>query len=314
MPSPNAYVVTLTEKERVSLLDLLKQGEVNARILLLSAAGATDHSRADVITVNPQTVRTIRKRFVAEGPEAALQERPPAWNSDETGRQPGGVPDRPGLQRAAGGPGVLDDAALGRPAGGTEDGGIHLRRNGAAGVKTTTFSPGRSSSGVLDRFLRASSGVWTMCRTGTPNLPTHDDRSYRLVADVQVPLPMEPGRPQRVDDAYERHGCCIPWLIVHPLTGWREVHVTERRTVARHMQWPVDGVFPEAEGMRVVRDNRNPHPPGRSVPDCSIRGSPTADTDVGVSRYDPPKHGSWPNMMASTPSWPAKVWIGVCRI
>ena len=82
MPRPKAYVVTLTEKERLSLLDLLKKGEVNARmvprarILLLSAAGATDQSIADVLKVNPQTVRNIRKRFVEEGLEAALQERP----------------------------------------------------------------------------------------------------------------------------------------------------------------------------------------------------------------------------------------------
>ena len=57
-----------------------------------------------------------------------------------------------------------------------------------------------------------------------------DERPYQLVADVQAPLPMEPGRPQRVDDAYERQGCCNLFLIFQPLTGWREVHVTERRT------------------------------------------------------------------------------------
>ena len=75
-------MVTLTEKEHLSLLDLLKKGEVKARmvtrarILLLSAEGATDQSRAEVLKVNPQTVRNIRKRFVEEGLEAALQERP----------------------------------------------------------------------------------------------------------------------------------------------------------------------------------------------------------------------------------------------
>ena len=84
MPRPKASVVTLTEKERLSLLDLLKKGEVNARMvprartLLLSAAGATDQSRADVLKVNPQTVRNNRKRFVEEGLEigrASCRER-----------------------------------------------------------------------------------------------------------------------------------------------------------------------------------------------------------------------------------------------
>ena len=75
---------------------------------------------------------------------------------------------------------------------------------------------------------------------------------------------MEPGRPQRVDYEYERQGCCNLFLIFHPLTGWREVHVTERRTsddVAQQMQWLVDAAFPAAEGSRIVLDNRNTHTP-----------------------------------------------------
>ena len=30
-------------------------------------------------------------------------------------------------------------------------------------LKKTTLSPGRSSSGALDRLLRTSAGAWTMC-------------------------------------------------------------------------------------------------------------------------------------------------------
>ena len=124
-----------------------------------------------------------------------------------------------------------------------------------------------------------------------------DERPYQLVADVQAPLPMEPGRPQRVDDAYERQGCCNLLLIVQPLTGWRDVHVTERRTkedFARQMKWLVDAVFPEAEGIRVVLDNLNTHTPAvlyQTFPPAEARRLTRT-----LAFHAPPKHGSWLNM------------------
>ena len=127
-----------------------------------------------------------------------------------------------------------------------------------------------------------------------------DERPSQLVADVQAPLPMEPGRPQRVDDAYERQGCCNLLLIVHPLTGWRDVHVTERRTkedFARQMKWLVDEVFPEAEGIRVVLDNLNTHTPAvlyQTVPPEEARRLTRK-----LAFHSTPKHGSWLNMAES---------------
>ncbi|OUC07400.1 transposase [Litorilinea aerophila] len=76
------YVIELTEEQQSYLLDLIGKGEAKARmltrarILLLSAEGKTDRFIANVLKVNPQTVRNIRKRFAEEGLEAALQERP----------------------------------------------------------------------------------------------------------------------------------------------------------------------------------------------------------------------------------------------
>jgi hypothetical protein len=124
-----------------------------------------------------------------------------------------------------------------------------------------------------------------------------DERPSQLVADVQAPLPMEPGRPQRVDDAYERQGCCNLLLIVHPLTGWRDVHVTERRTsddVAQQMKWLVDEAFPEAEVIRVVLDNLNTHTPAawyQAFPPEEARRLTRK-----VEFHSTPKHASWLNM------------------
>ena len=150
-------MVTLTETERLSLLDRLKQEEVNARmvprtrLLLRSAAGATDPSRADGRTVSPQPVQNSRKRCAAEGREAAVQERP----------RPGAQPNLDGKQEA-----FLIALACSAPPEGRERGTMPLLANRLVALtivesiadatvrrvlNKTTLSPGRSSSGASHR-------------------------------------------------------------------------------------------------------------------------------------------------------------------
>jgi transposase len=76
------YVVTLTEDERAQLIALTKKGKVAARkltrahILLQTDAGGLDAAIAAALHVGMATVERVRKRFVEEGLEAALCERP----------------------------------------------------------------------------------------------------------------------------------------------------------------------------------------------------------------------------------------------
>jgi transposase len=76
------YLVTLTEEERVHLLALTKKGKVSARkltrahILLQADAGVSDTAIAAALHIGIATVERIRKRFVAEGLDAAFTERP----------------------------------------------------------------------------------------------------------------------------------------------------------------------------------------------------------------------------------------------
>lgn len=125
-----------------------------------------------------------------------------------------------------------------------------------------------------------------------------DERPYRLLGDKHPPLPMEPGQPQRVDYEYERRGRCNLFLTFQPLTGWRHVEVTERRTgedFAWQMKWLVDEVFPEAEVIRVVLDNLNTHTPAalyRTFPPEEARRLTRK-----LEFHYTPKHGSWLNMV-----------------
>jgi transposase len=76
------YFVTLMDDERAQLHALTKKGRVSARkltrahMLLQVDAGATDDAIAAALHVGTATVERIRKRFVEQGLEAALTERP----------------------------------------------------------------------------------------------------------------------------------------------------------------------------------------------------------------------------------------------
>jgi transposase len=76
------YIVTLRDDERAQLLALTKRGSVSARrlnrahLLLQADTGLSDEAIAQVLHIGTATVERIRKRFVEEGLEAALAERP----------------------------------------------------------------------------------------------------------------------------------------------------------------------------------------------------------------------------------------------
>ena len=76
------YIVDLTAAERDQLLALTSHGQTRARklkraqILLLADEGRKDETIAEVLHVGRATVERIRKRFVLEGLEVALNERP----------------------------------------------------------------------------------------------------------------------------------------------------------------------------------------------------------------------------------------------
>jgi transposase len=88
------YIVTLTDEDQAQLHALTKRGTVSARRLtrahrLLQAdAGLSDEAIAQALHIGTATVERIRKRFVEEGLEAALSERPrPGGQRKLDGRQ-----------------------------------------------------------------------------------------------------------------------------------------------------------------------------------------------------------------------------------
>ncbi len=124
-----------------------------------------------------------------------------------------------------------------------------------------------------------------------------DETSTQLLAETRPSLPAEPGRPLRRDYEYRREGTRNLFLACEPLAGWRQVAVTERRTMqdfAHRMRWLVDEAYPQSCVVRLVLDNLNTH---RTA--SLYETFPAAEARRIAQRLEfhyTPKHGSWLNM------------------
>ena len=79
---------------------------------------------------------------------------------------------------------------------------------------------------------------------------------------MHAPIPVEPGKPKRIDDEYVRHGVAEIFLEVEPLTGRRHVAITEHRTRQDWARWikdMLDERYPDAAQVCLVMDNLNTH-------------------------------------------------------
>ena len=124
-----------------------------------------------------------------------------------------------------------------------------------------------------------------------------DEQPRQLIAEVRVPLPAAPGRPERTDYEYRRQGTANLFLSFEPLAGWRHVEVTAQRTAAdfaQQMRALVDVHYPAAKVIAVVLDNLSTHSPA-----ALYQAFPPEEARRLLKRLEfhyTPKHGSWLNM------------------
>ena len=82
MGRPRVYVVELSAAERRRLRDVTQKGHAGARVirraqtLLLADEGYQNKEIAQVLGVASETVKNTNKRYVKEGLDSALHERP----------------------------------------------------------------------------------------------------------------------------------------------------------------------------------------------------------------------------------------------
>jgi hypothetical protein len=132
-----------------------------------------------------------------------------------------------------------------------------------------------------------------------PRYPTvcFDEKLVAPSADVRPAEPMKPGQGERIDYEYERLGTANLFFFVEPLSGWRHVEMTERRTqidYAHCIRWVVDLVYPHAEYIRIVQDNLNTHTPAALYE--AFEPAEARRIWQRVEFHSTPKHGSWLTM------------------
>jgi len=88
-----------------------------------------------------------------------------------------------------------------------------------------------------------------------------DERPCQLIGDVLMPIPMKPGRVERQDYHYKRHGTCAALMAVEPLTGQRIVKVTKQKTKKDYADFMknLSTHYPDADKIVLVQDNLNTH-------------------------------------------------------
>ena len=304
------YAVGLTGEQRDELEHLVRAGKsparvtTRARILLKTDEGWSAPQVAQALDVAQGTVFGIKRRFCRGGIGWGAARPAPSPSVPEAGRPGRGPPHRAGLQPSAGRPRPLDPAAAGGQGGGVGVGAVAVPRDRAAALEKDILKPWQKREWCIPQvsadFVAHMEDVLDLyAEPHDPKRPVvcFDETSTQLLAETRPPLPPRPGLPLRQDYEYRREGTRNLFLACELLASWRQVAVTERRTMqdfAQQMRWLADEAYPEAEVVRVVLDNLNTHRR------ASLYETFPAEEARRIARrlefHYTPKHGSWLNM------------------
>ena len=124
-----------------------------------------------------------------------------------------------------------------------------------------------------------------------------DESSKQQVKEICQPIKAKPGKTERYDYEYERNGVSNLFIFFDPLSGWRQINVTDQRTAidwAYQIRDLVDIYYSHASRISAVQDNLNTH--------CGASLYKAFEPEEArrilerLEFYYTPKHGSWLNM------------------
>ena len=124
-----------------------------------------------------------------------------------------------------------------------------------------------------------------------------DESSKQLTKETRIPIPAEPGKPERYDTEYERNGTNNIFLAAETLKGKRHIKITDQRKktdFAYFIKELVDVQYPSADTIVLVMDNLNTHN-GSSLYE-TFAPAEAKRILKKLEIHHTPKHGSWLNM------------------
>lgn len=305
------YVVELSLMERKQLKDFINSGSKSVRslkraqVLLAADSGSKDDVIARTVGVGTSSIYRTKRRFVEEGIDAALYDKP-----------------RPGARRkmTAKEEALLVATACSTPPEGRGKWTCELlageivrltdheslsdetvrRRLGDKEIKpwqekmwcipTVDGEYVARMEDVLDLYAETPpAGKPVVC---------FDESPFQQIAETRIPLPAEPGKPARIDYEYRRNGTANIFMFLDAHQPWRHAKVTDHRTCldfAGCMRDLVDIHYPDATCIRVVLDNLSTH----SASALYQAFAPEEARRIlrRLEFHFVPKHGSWLNMV-----------------
>ena len=125
-----------------------------------------------------------------------------------------------------------------------------------------------------------------------------DEKPYQLLDERREPIPMKQGKPERIDNEYERKGTCSVFVMCEPLTGWHHANARKQRTAidfAHEVDWLLtESKYRSVPKIKFVVDNLNTHVISslyKAFPACKAR-----ELAKRLEIHYSPKHGSWLNI------------------
>ena len=312
------YRVELTCDERSHLEQLTSKGKYNSRvikranILLLADNQAYSHEAiAKLTSCGTATVFRVKRQFVEEGLEAALNEgkrpgRSKVLSAKEEATLVSIACTEPPEGRSRWTLTLLSDSLIALTD--LENISLETIRNR---LKNNELKPWKRKMWCIGEmnadYIAQMEHILTLYAEPANALypvVNFDEAGKQLVEHIKAPKNISPGQCHKVDYEYKRSGVANIFMFVDRHKGWRKAKATNyKRAVdfAHCMKELVDEDFPEAHKIRVVMDNFSTHKPG-----ALYKAYPPEEARRILNKLEfhyTPKHASWLNM--------AEIEIGV---
>ncbi|MEZ6096292.1 MAG: IS630 family transposase [Pirellulaceae bacterium] len=316
--TPNQYPVSLTEDQRSRLDEICRNGHSaakkirHAQVLLLSDRNSDQGKRsrteiAALLGMHINTVDRIRKRFVLEGEQPALD------------RKPRETPPRAAILDGHAEAHLIAICCSDPPEGRTcwtmelLAGELTKRKivtqisaeTVRRALKKNELQPWRKQCWCIPerdhaRFvcqMEEVLDVYAEEHTAEEPLICMDEASKQLLCDDKPSIPMEPGKPVREDYHYERRGTQAIFMFFNAESGHRRVSCRDSRTRvdwAEEVRRLLDEDYTHARKVRLVCDNLNTHSKA-----SLYEAFPAAEAHRLARRLEiihTPRNGSWLNV------------------
>ncbi len=306
-----AYRIELTDQEHQYLTDITRQGKHSSRLIkrawILLKANHHAHSHetiAEQVNCGTSTVYRVKRQFVEEGLEAALNE----------GKRPGRSKVLSAHEES-----LLVSIACTRPPKGCSRWTLslisdelialtdlqslsmetvrqRLKNNALKPWKRKMWCIGKMNADYVAQMENILS-LYAQAPDETRPVINIDEAGKQLVQDITPPCPMKPGHDEKVDYEYRRGGVANIFMMMDRHNGWRRAKPTTHKKAqdfAMCMKELVDDYYPEAEKIRVVMDNFGTHTAGSLYKTFSpVEARRLMDK---LEFHYTPKHASWLNM------------------